>query len=101
MRSAKARSPLMWMAFASALLCVLLAGLFLVPFSHLWGVTPTAQPAPAQTASAPPDVSGSLVVALVFGVPALVPLALLISTRWARPGVGLSGVDRRADPSAQ
>lgn len=67
--------PPRWLLIGSTVQAVLLAAFFLVPFSRLWGqVTPvTAQAGDA----ASPDISSALGVALIFGLPSLLPFGLI------------------------
>src|SRR2546427_12541874 len=77
-----------WLVVGSLVEALLIAVFFLVPFRELWTQLPAA-PAPSDVNATPSgDWSGPFAVAVVFGLPALVPFGVLGRLPW----------DRRATP---
>jgi hypothetical protein len=68
-------APPRWLVVGAVTEAALLAAFFLVPFSHLWGQMPPTPAQGGQSSSA--DLTGALGVALIFGLPSLVPFGLI------------------------
>jgi hypothetical protein len=76
MRPQGVNRTLAWLAFGSLAQSILLAGFFLVPFSHLWGVMPVSADVAADAATA--DWVGPLILGVLFAVPSLLPFVFLV-----------------------
>src|SRR5207253_8227707 len=73
-----------WLVVGSLVEALLIAVFFLVPFSQLWTQLPAA-PAPSDVKGAPSgDWSAPFAVAVMFGLPSLIPFALLARLPWGR-----------------
>src|ERR1051326_2608954 len=68
-------APPRWLVVGAVPEAALLAAFFLVPFSHLWGQMPPPSAQRCQSSSA--GLAGALGVALIFGLPSLVPFGLI------------------------
>ena len=72
------------MVVGSLVEALLIAVFFLVPFRELWTQLPAA-PAPSDVNATPSgDWSGPFAVAVMFGLPSLIPFALLARLAWDR-----------------
>ncbi|HEV7663656.1 MAG TPA: hypothetical protein VGQ62_08990 [Chloroflexota bacterium] len=92
-RATETASTASWtrLAFGSLLLSLLFGAFFWLPFAHLWGTLPAPTADPLMGAPEQPSWITSLAIAVIFGMPSLVPFALLRRPiPWVTPLAGLA-----------
>jgi hypothetical protein len=65
-----------WLPICGVTEAALLAAFFLLPFMHLWGQMPPPPQGPGQSSST--DLASAVSVAVIFGLPSLVPFGLIV-----------------------